>query len=187
MIRQCAVVILLTTTSVAAQQPKPGQKVNPTAAAMQDFKARVDKYVSVRKKAAGEAPSLKQTADPAEIRKATEGLAAAIRAARPDAQQGDIFTPEAQATFRQLLAPELKGEDAEHTKKVLKDDAPVNVPLKVNGKYPDGKSFPSVPSNLLLNLPKLPPEVEYRIIGKHLILRDTGADIIVDFMLNAIK
>jgi hypothetical protein len=38
-----------------------------------------------------------------------------------------------------------------------------------------------------MNLPKLPTELDYRIVGKHLILRDTGADLIVDFMLNAVR
>jgi hypothetical protein len=180
--------ILLATTSVAAQEARrPDQNVNPTAANLADFKMRVDEYLSVRKKAKGDAPPLKQTPDPAEIRVATEALATAVRAARPDARQGDIFTPEIQMTFRHLLSPELKGQEGQHAKKVLKDDAPIGVPLKVNAKYPDGKSFPTVPANLLLNLPKLPSEVEYRIIGKNLILRDPGADLIVDFMLDAIK
>jgi hypothetical protein len=33
----------------------------------------------------------------------------------------------------------------------------------------------------------LPEELEYRIVGKNLILRDTGADLIVDFIPDAIK
>jgi hypothetical protein len=69
----------------------------------------------------------------------------------------------------------------------LKDDAPAAVPLKVNAKYPEGAPLPTVPADLLANLPTLPTEVEYRIIGKHLILRDTEADIIVDYIPNAIR
>ena len=174
--------------ALAQQPPKPDEpKVNAIAAIQQDFKARIDQYVALRKKVQGDAPPLKQTHNPAEIKAGTDGLAEVIRAARRDAKPGDIFTPEIQAAFRKLLAPELKGEDGAHAKEILKDDAPASVPLKVNAKYPEGKTFPTVPANLLLNLPKLPPEVEYRIIGKNLILRDTGADIIVDYMLNAIK
>ncbi len=86
-----------------------------------------------------------------------------------------------------MLAPELKGHDGAHAKEVLKDDAPPSVPLKVNAPYPEGKALPTVPTNLLINLPKLPMELEYRIVGKNLILRDTGADLIVDFMLNAVS
>jgi hypothetical protein len=148
---------------------------------------RVDRYIALRKMAAGSAPALKQTANPSEIKAAEDALAAAIRAARPDAQAGDVLTPDVQAVFRKLLALELKGHHGAHAKEILKDDAPPSVPLKVNAKYPEGKALPSVPSNLLMNLPKLPMELEYRIVGRHLILRDTGADLIVDFMLNALR
>jgi hypothetical protein len=200
-VMKAALIFILTTTtavalSAAPQQtnkpdapavPKPGVNVN--ASAQQEFKTRLDQYLALRRKAMGEgsAPAPKQSNKPAEINAAEDRVAVAIRAARADAKQGDIFTPDVQAAFRKLLAPELKGEDGAHAKDVLKDDAPTGVPLKVNGKYPDGQSFPSVPSKLLFNLPKLPMEVEYRIIGKNLILRDTSADIIVDYMMNAIK
>jgi hypothetical protein len=38
-----------------------------------------------------------------------------------------------------------------------------------------------------MNLPKLPEQLEYRIIGKNLIIRDVEANIIVDFVANAIQ
>ena len=197
---RCLVPVLLAITSIAvaasaqqpgtsapkAEAPPANSTVNATAAILLDFRTRIDQYLTVRKKAAKDAPSLKETTEPAKIKAAEEGLAATLRAARPNAQPGDIFTTDIQAAFRRLLAPELKGREGAHAKEVLKDDAPNSVPLKVNAKYPEGKPFPTVPSNLLLNLPTLPPEVEYRIVGKHLILRDTGADLIVDFIPNAI-
>lgn len=170
-----------------ADTPVGDPRVNQSAAALQDFKTRVDRYIALRKTAAGSAPTLKQTTNPAEIKAAQGGLAAAIRAARAGAQPGDILTPDVQAIFRKVLAPELKGHDGAHAKEVLKDDAPLSVPLKVNAPYPEGKALPTVPTNLLINLPKLPMELEYRIVGKNLILRDTSADLIVDFMLNAVR
>jgi hypothetical protein len=158
-----------------------------SAAFQVDFKNRITHYLEIRKQAAKDAPSMKETKDPAKIKAAEAALAARIQTLRSTAVPGDIFTPEIQKTFRQLLAPELKGADAKDTKEILKDDAPKGVPLKVNAKYPEGAPLPTVPSNLLLSLPTLPKELEYRIIGKNLILRDTGADIIVDFVPNAIK
>jgi hypothetical protein len=118
---------------------------------------------------------------------AEDSLAGRIQALRATAQPGDIFTPAIQKTIRQLLSPELKGDEGKETKDILKDDAPKSIALKVNTKYPEKATLPTVPSNLLLSLPHLPEELEYRIIGKHLILRDTGADLIVDFMTDAIK
>jgi hypothetical protein len=116
-------------------------------------------------------------------------LAARIRVARADAKPGDIFTAEIRNKLRRLLAPELKGEDGQDAKAVLKEDAPspASIPFKVHAKYPEGAPLPSLPANLLMNLPTIPEPLEYRIIGKHLVMLDTGANIIVDFMLNAIK
>ena len=37
-----------------------------------------------------------------------------------------------------------------------------------------------------MSLPPLPEDVQYRFAGKHLLLFDVKANIIVDFMLNAI-
>jgi hypothetical protein len=158
-----------------------------SAAFQVDFKNRIDHYLAVRKQAAKDAPPMKETSDPAKIKAAEAALAARLQALRATANAGDIFTPAIQKTFRQLLSPEMKGADRKDTKDILKDDAPKAVPLKVNAKYPEGAPLPTVPSNLLLSLPTLPEELEYRIVGRHLILRDTGADIIVDYIPNAIQ
>ena len=171
-------------TQAAAQA-----NVNADGAILQDFNARVKKYVELHKDAAKGSAKLKETENPAEIVKAQETLAARIRTMRSHAKQGDIFTVEIRNKFRQLLAPELKGEDGRDAKAVMKEDAPnpASIPFKVNAKYPEGAPLPSVPANLLLNLPTLPEPLEYRIIGKHLVLLDTGANIIVDYMTNAIR
>jgi hypothetical protein len=171
--------------TLAAQQ----QGVNASGAILEDFNARVKNYHDLHKDAAKGSAKLKETENPAEITRAQETLAARIRAARPGAKQGDIFTAEIRNRFRQLLAPEMKGEDGRDAKAVMKEDAPApgSIPFKVNAKYPEGAPLPSVPSNVLLNLPTLPDPLEYRVIGKHLVLLDTGANIIVDFIPNAIK
>jgi hypothetical protein len=162
--------------------------VNTDAAVLADFKARVEKYIDIHKDAAKGDAKPRETESPAEIVARQEALAGRIRAARATAKQGDLFTAEIRTKFRRLLAPELKGEDGRDAKAVLKEDAPspASIPFKVNAKYPEGAPLPSVPSNLLLTLPTLPAPLEYRIIGKHLVLLDTAAGIIVDFIPNAI-
>ena len=183
---------LLTAEQGRGPEGKPiaktaGLPANQIAALQVDFKNRIDHYLEIRKEAAKGAPALSETKDPAKIKDAEGSLAARIQGLRASAQPGDIFTPAIQKTIRQLLSPELKGDEGKDTKDILKDDAPKSVPLKVNTKYPEKAALPTVPSNLLLSLPHLPEELEYRIIGNHLILRDTGADLIVDFMKDAIK
>jgi len=61
------------------------------------------------------------------------------------------------------------------------------VVLKVNATYPSDTPLPTTPPQVLMNLPKLPEQLEYRIIGKNLIIRDVEANIIVDFVPNAIQ
>ena len=79
----------------------------------------------------------------------------------------------------------LRGPETKAT--ISGDDGPPKVPLKVNAKYPESEPLPTVPPNLLARLPRLPEDVEYRIVGKNLILRDVDANIIVDFIPNAIR
>jgi hypothetical protein len=169
-------------TAEARQTP-----TNADAAILQDFRDRIDKYVKLHEKLDDEAPRLKETKDPAKIQNAQKGLAARIGEARSGARQGEIFTPEIARLFRRLMNPELKGPDAAETKQEIKEDAPKAVRLKVNAPYPEGQALPTVPPNLLTRLPQLPEDLEYRIVGRDLILRDVDANLIVDFIPNAIR
>jgi hypothetical protein len=145
--------------------------------------------MKIRRKAAQGAPALKETDDPARIKAAQDARLAAIRTLRTGAKAGDIFTPEIRHTFRQLLAPELQGEKGRDAKQVLREDAPAPgaVPLDVNAKYPEGAPLPTVPATLLTRLPELPEGLQYRIIGKDLVLLDSDANLIVDYIRNVIS
>ena len=48
-------------------------------------------------------------------------------------------------------------------------------------------SRPNALHELLASLPPLPEEIEYRFVGKHLILRDAKANLIIDYIPNAIS
>jgi hypothetical protein len=167
--------------------PQAGVPTNPSALALQDFKARIDAYVALHKKEESAGVALKKTNDPAEISAAEKILAARIRAARANAKPGDIFTPEIRAEFRKLIAQPMKGDAKADARQIVKDDAPASMPLKVNADYPEGAPLPTVPVSVLRNLPTLPAELEYRIIGGHLILRDTNANLVVDFIPDAMR
>jgi len=164
----------------AAQQPP----VNANAQLLQDFKARVDKYVELRNKADNDAPKMKKTNDSTELRSAQQGLAERIGAARTPAKQGDIFTPEIAAQFRKMLRPEVNEPG---TRATIKDDNPGAFPFKVNGPYPSKEPLSTVPPNVLATLPPLPKDIEYRFVNKHLILRDARANLIIDYIPNALS
>jgi hypothetical protein len=174
--------LLLTLTPPHAYAAQKAQ-VNPDAQVLLDFKARVDKYVELRKKADDSASPIKKTDDAAKLRTAQQALAERIGAARTPAKHGDIFTPEIAARFRTLLQPEVKDYG---TKATIKDDNPA-FPFKVNGPYPSKEPLSTVPPNVLASLPPLPKDIEYRFVNKHLILRDARANLIIDYIPNAIS
>jgi hypothetical protein len=174
--------------SDSRQMPR-GSNVSPDAGLIADFKTRVEAYVELRKKAESAAPvGLKEKSKPTEIVVAEQSLAERVRSQRHGAKAGDVFTPATQAMFRRLLrAPLAKGPDAADNKAIIKDDAPApkEVPFKVNADYPRDAPLSTVPPDVLLTLPTLPEDVQYRFAGRHLLLYDAKANLIIDYMLNA--
>ena len=163
---------------------------NPDSAILADFNARLDHYIKFQREVEKDSPKQKETADHAKTVAAQEILAAKIRSLRRNARQGDIFTPEVAALFKRLMNPELKGAERKETRQALseEDGEVAEVWLKVNATYPQTEVLATTPANLLEKLPQLPMDVEYRITAKrHLILRDVDANIIVDYILNAIR
>jgi len=175
----------------SAQQamPKAGSNVNPDAGVVADFTAKVQAYDKLRKDLAKDSPPLKETNNPAEIANAEKSLAVKIRAARATAKRGDLFTPATEAMFRRLIRPPMvTGPDAKENKAIVKEDAPKpgEVPFKINGEYPKEVPQSTVPPDVLKALPQLPENLQYRIVGKHLILLCVHGNLIIDYMLNAI-
>jgi hypothetical protein len=147
-----------------------------------DFETRVGNYLQLRQTATAARP--KGTASPGKLNADQEDLAANLRAARPHAKQGDIFTPEIATYFRRQIASALSGPKGPSIKATLRHAEPVKLRVQVNQRYPQGAPLQSTPPSLLLNLPPLPKELEYRIVDSTLVLRDEGANVIVDFVPN---
>jgi hypothetical protein len=164
------------------------EKVNPGSLLLSDFSKRVADYVKLHQAARAEVHALKKPTDSSEvIEQHVHQIAHLIREKRSGAIQGSIFTPEISAEFRRLLSNAMQGPQAEHVRGSLRHAEPLRQrPLRVNHAYPEGLPLQSTPPSLLLNLPPLPPEVEYRIVGHSLILRDVEANLIVDFIPDAI-
>jgi hypothetical protein len=156
-----------------------------------EFLRRIDDYLKMRKEAVAHVPKLKDKAEPEEIQAHRTAELGAIRAARPSAKQGDIFTPEVQQYFKQVIQSEVKGPAGKAVKKTARGGNPVRegptspVSLEANAAYPDKAPLSTVPPTLLLRLPTLPKELDFRFVGHNLILRDVGAGMIVDLIVNA--
>ena len=170
-------------------QSAPEKAVNPDAAVLVDFKTRIDDYMALHNKLKKESPALKETKEPAKIKASQDVLAMKIREARKTAKQGDIFTLEIRQLLRRLMYPEVKGAAGAETKAAITEEKHElkDVVLKVNADYPDSAPLMTVPPNILSALPKLPEDLEYRFVSRHMILIDTHANLIVDFIPNAIR
>jgi hypothetical protein len=188
-------IVLFAACSTSAEQiPKgdmpKGSNVNSEAGLVSEFKRKVDDYVKLRDDAAKNAPPMKDQSTPAEISAAELTIGKNVRAARVNAKRGDFFTPATQSMFRRLLHPEVKGQDGAENKQSLKEDAPEpkDIPFQVNASYPKDLPLSTVPPDVLQALPALPKDkhIEYRFTGKHLLLYDATANLIIDFMLNAL-
>ena len=174
---------------ITPEQKAVASSENPDSAILADFNARLDRFVKTQRALLKQAP-LSEDATPAQIKSRQEMLAAQLRDIRKNAKHGDIFTPPVAGLFKRLMSPEVKGAERKETREALEeeDGEVAEVWLKVNGTWPDSEPLTTMPANILGNLPQLPKDVEYRIANKrHLVLRDVDANIIVDFIYNAIR
>jgi hypothetical protein len=159
---------------------------NPKFAALQDFEQRISDYVKLENNLAKGIAVNKPTEEPHIILERQHELARKIREARAKARQGDIFTPAISKEFNRLLGLAMAGGNNVGIQKSLAHSEPVHLALHVNETYPADVPLQSTPPTILMNLPRLPPELEYRIDAHALVLRDTGANLVIDLIPNAI-
>jgi len=162
-------------------------RVDPTAAPIADFLKRVDEYVALRNRLADAIGPIDETKSQAEITLRAATLASNIKLERAQAKPGDIFTAEVATVFATLIHQEdsRRPDSVRETREDQQEELPDFVP-QVNEIYPTTYPLATFPARLLPLLPKLPEQVEYRIVQHYLILRDVEANLIVDFMPHAV-
>jgi hypothetical protein len=146
------------------------------------FSVRVRRYADLRSNLEKGLIGLTITDDPAQIERAESALAREIRLARAEAGEGEIFTPTITARFKKVLTLEMNAS----TWAAIMDDNPREFSHRINGTYPKRKPLSTVPPTILARLPALPDDIQYRFLGRHLILYDTRANLIIDHILYAI-
>lgn len=153
------------------------------------FHARVRDYAMLhRRLETVTVPPLVITADPYLLFAARAALAAAIRNARVDARQGDIFSPPIAAMVRGIIDETLREHGIDMLAILADEEQPVTpFVVRVNADYPVGRPLSFMPPCLLEALPALPPELQYRFIGLDLILWDVDAGLIVDYVPDALR
>lgn len=168
-----------TTPTRAPSHQHPSQ-----SAALGQFSVRVQRYMDLREQKAGTSP--KPTNSAKKLVETRDQLRARVQAARAQAKQGDIFTPSVAAYLRKQIAEAFNGPAGARVLASLRRAEPVKIKVHINQPYPEGIPLQSMPATLLMKLPKLPKDLEYRIVNRDLVLLDTAPNLVVDILPNAI-
>ena len=172
-----AIVMLLPFTGTIPREHRAVDTHMPAA-----FFQRVIEYVEIHRRVAAGVGHAALCGEPEELERQATALAVAIRRARPMAYEGEIFTPAVAAAFHARIAYAIR-------------TAPLGVPVarpdeeELTIEVHDGlpwwmgdRPWPAIARAL----PDLAPELEYRVIGRHLVLVDVQAHLIVDVLRNAL-
>jgi hypothetical protein len=147
-----------------------------------EFSRRVQDYAALRSRLEVGLPPLVVTTDADEIEKFEHRLAERIRDAR-GSRRGQIFAAAMEGQVKRMLADRADAGTIES----IMDDGPGNVDVDVNDTYSKKHALATMPPNLLLVLPDLPKDIEYRFVGRHLVLRDVRANTVIDEIPHAIR
>jgi hypothetical protein len=179
--------VALLAGSVTFTSPAPSaaqQATNRDAQTLADFQARVKNYLALRQKLMAGRPVLPDKATPEQIEAHQRAVGDLIIAARKGARKGDLFGGEMTVLARRLLGPIFKGPDGAAIRNAILEEPQPLVPT-INSRYPDDVPVSSMPPEILKALPKLDDTLEFRFVGRHLILMDVPAHLIVDIVDNA--
>lgn len=153
------------------------------ATAESAFSTQITQYMALRRQVEQRVPGPRASDDRAGIDSAADALAEAIRAARPRATPGDIFSPRIAADFRQIIETVSREQQLavnlpDPRPRVSREPA---LPPIVNARF-DWNLDAVMPPFLIRALPPLPTELQYRLVGCDLVLVDIVARLVIDIL-----
>ena len=170
-----------TAPKAAAEAQVRQDGVNEYGAATKAFLDRLEEYMTFHNNVEKMVPPITQTSRPEEIAKREAALGAMLIKQRPDAREGDFFIKEYQPYLIKIIRDDFAKRPAAD-RKALVVELPKTVKISVNTIYPPELPLATFPANLLKALPELPKGLEYRMVGRDLILRDVTGNVIVDVL-----
>jgi hypothetical protein len=182
MFRQLLVAIGLLSCAggVWAQEPDD----NP----MRQFESRVAAYVALHRSVERSVPTPRVFTDSAEAEKMFRAMTQAMQAMRASVNEGDVFIAEAAPEFRRRIGDALLAANADLQDLLaeMRDTTlPGARPPVVNETFSWALGN-LMPPQVLMALPPLPDELEYRFVGRDLVLIDVHANLVVDVLREAL-
>jgi hypothetical protein len=166
------------------RRPEPGQTPVYPSQARAEFDQRMDDYAGLHKKLEATLPELPAQPSPKQIVDREHDMARLLQKARINAKRGDICTKAVRALIRRDLAVAFNAPGGKQLRQSLLDEFTAGVRLEINAPYPQSTPLSSMPAQVLSALPRLPDVLEWRFVGVRLVLLDSQAHIIVDWMEN---
>lgn len=182
-----SLVIAVVVGSLSLAWPAGAQSsASSDAAAVKQFEAAIAKYMTMRQGLTTEVRGPVKNSSSTQLTNASDALAAAIERARKGAQAGAIFSAPVAAMFKRRIAETIRSEHLESALADIDDDGTAGPAPKVHLRLPVTAQMATMPPALLKALPQLPKELEYRILGRYLVLRDVNASLILDYIPAAV-
>jgi hypothetical protein len=180
---------IFTVTFVTAFAIVGASQREPYPASLAQFNVAIHHYVQLHRQIELQLPPFRAHSEAQDIFEASNAMASALQTARATAREGDIFTHEMAALLKVRVAEVLtaRGFLPEEMVAASVEEADGDAPLPVvNGRFPWRRAAAMWPC-VLDALPQLPQELQYRLVGRDLVLVDTHADLIVDILRNVVR
>jgi hypothetical protein len=170
--------VLLAALPPASGQPRGG---------IDAFTRNVTAYVALHRQAERFLPPQQSYVDPDEGLAYAAALRRALCALRPDAREGDVFAPAAEE-IRRRVRYALRAHGIEIRDLLLEmvyDTEEGARPPAINEPFSWAMGN-LMPVAIIEALPQLPDELQYRLVGGHLVLIDIHAGLVVDILRRAL-
>ena len=185
--RRAAVIFGIVISSLslvwAADQPAD---TSGDAAAIRQFDAAIAEYMKLRRSLGREVRGPVKNSSSTQLTDASDAMAASIQRSRRDAKVGSIFGEPVASVIKRRIADAVRTEKLAAALGDIDDEGTAGPAPKVHLRLPVTAQMATMPPALLQVLPPLPKELEYRILGRYLILRDVDASLILDYIPAAV-
>jgi hypothetical protein len=178
--------LLVAATAAPLARPHAVRQDDHDHVAYRHLYEEIARYLATHTDLRAEVPGPVPNSSARELNAASDMLANAIRRARPRGRQGDFFDADATRLISERLRAALGAPNAAAALAGIDDERPAALRPQIYLRFPAANEMATMPPSLLRLLPRLPVELEYRIVGEYLVLRDVKAAMILDFIPNAV-
>jgi len=173
-------------TLLSASSPQTAASVPAESAAIKQFDDAIAKYMAMRNKLRSEVTGPVKDSSSTQVTDASDALAGAIQRARQNAHAGSIFAEPVATVIKRRIADTVRTEKLAPVLADIDDEGAPSLAPKVHLRLPVSAQMATMPPALLKVLPALPKELEYRILGRYLVIRDVDASLILDYIPAAV-